>query len=138
MLSNGFSYSLHIDRGEWVYQGMRPDKAEPNHINVVLDTIEVLAQNITREDLIEVLTGKRPPQGQQPAQAPSCSAKQQPTAREHQRGPAHAVEQSRRSEYSEASKRPSEQVLSFSGEPQAKQQRLEYVPPTKEELEFYD
>ena len=36
----------------WVYHAVRSDKPEPNHISIVMDTLEVVAQNISAEELI--------------------------------------------------------------------------------------
>ena len=118
---------------------MRPDKSEPNHVNVVLDTIEVLAQNITKEDLIAVLTGKRPSQGQPMIPVQHRGARTAPQPMQGQQGlPVDATNRVPWTVPREAIKRPPEQTSFGASELQAKQPRLEYVPPTKEELEFYD
>ncbi|KAH3742482.1 mRNA capping enzyme, beta chain protein [Pelomyxa schiedti] len=44
--------AFDVNSGLWSYRGSRTDKPHPNHISVVMDTLEVVAQNITKEELI--------------------------------------------------------------------------------------
>ena len=62
-----------LHNSEWVCHEMRPNNNEQSHMNVVLGTTEVFSLNITKKDLISVLTEKSPPQ-EQPlrTQLPCC------------------------------------------------------------------
>lgn len=38
--------------GNWIYHKLRSDKNRPNHISIVFDTLEVIAQNVSPEELM--------------------------------------------------------------------------------------
>lgn len=53
--------------GTWRLHAIRTDKAQPNHIKVVFDTMESIAENISREEIVKLLAeGPH----RHPAQAP--------------------------------------------------------------------
>jgi len=43
-------------KGIWQIHGVRQDKNQPNHITVVFDTLESISENITREEIVHLLT----------------------------------------------------------------------------------
>eukprot|EP01112_Ceratiomyxa_fruticulosa_P018780 TRINITY_DN6058_c0_g3_i1.p1 TRINITY_DN6058_c0_g3~~TRINITY_DN6058_c0_g3_i1.p1 ORF type:complete len:805 (+),score=184.88 TRINITY_DN6058_c0_g3_i1:85-2499(+) len=43
--------SFSSETGLWKYHGQRPDKNKPNFISIVMDTLEVAAENITTDEL---------------------------------------------------------------------------------------
>ena len=45
--------------GTWRYHLERPDKDRPNHISVVFDTMEAIAENITKADFEALFPPKR-------------------------------------------------------------------------------
>lgn len=45
--------------GTWRLHAVRTDKAQPNHIRVVFDTMESIAENISREEIGAVCEGAR-------------------------------------------------------------------------------
>ena len=41
--------------GLWIYHKIRADKTDPNHISIVFDTLESIAENITEKDICEFI-----------------------------------------------------------------------------------
>ena len=46
--------------GSWRLHAVRTDKAQPNHIRVVFDTMESIAENITMDEIVNVCEGRHP------------------------------------------------------------------------------
>jgi hypothetical protein len=61
-------------RGQWGIKGYRMDKTEANFITTVIATMETIAENITREQLIEKCGGKPLPTARPSTSSSSSSS----------------------------------------------------------------